>query len=65
MIRNSRTFARFVWFHIPLRIETESGKEEEVEVEGIVANGKERTEKLKVVHRVMAEKRMALDLIEA
>ena len=66
MIRNTRTFARFVWFHVPLRIENASGQEQDtIEVEGIVMNGKEKTEKLKVVNRVMAEKRMALDLVEA
>lgn len=60
MIRTSRTFARFVWYHVPLRLENETSNQS-----GAGDENKEKTEKLKVVRRVMAEKRMALDLIEA
>ena len=67
MIRTTRTFARLVWFHVPLRVDDGSDASSRSVVDvvgGIVSNGKEKNEKMKVVHRVMAEKRMALDLIE-
>ncbi|GJE97567.1 Bestrophin, RFP-TM, chloride channel-domain-containing protein [Phanerochaete sordida] len=62
VIRQSRTFARFIWYHVPLKIENEQNNGQEQTKED---KAKAKTEKLKVVQRVMAEKRMALDLIEA
>ncbi|KIP03186.1 hypothetical protein PHLGIDRAFT_253223 [Phlebiopsis gigantea 11061_1 CR5-6] len=67
VIRTTRTFARLVWYHVPLRVDdgsdTPSRSVADV-VGGMITNGKEKNEKMKVVHRVMAEKRMALGLIE-
>ncbi|EKM53790.1 uncharacterized protein PHACADRAFT_211435 [Phanerochaete carnosa HHB-10118-sp] len=62
VIRQSRTFARFVWYHVPLEIENVQKDGEEQNEE---QKAKVKKEKLKVMQRVMAEKRMALELIEA
>ena len=62
MIRHSRTLARFVWYHVPLRIENVQDSEEGQDEE---QKAKAKKEKQKAVHRIMAEKRMALELIEA
>ncbi|THU84170.1 UPF0187-domain-containing protein [Dendrothele bispora CBS 962.96] len=55
VIRNSRTIGRLVWFHVPPRL-TPKTKEEE-------ASGQMMRSTAELV-KVMAEKRMALDLIE-
>lgn len=55
VIRNSRAFGRLIWFHVPPRF---SGKTAE-ELQG--GRLKRSTQELE---NAMAEKRMALDLIE-
>jgi ion channel-forming bestrophin family protein len=49
VIRNARTMGRLIWFHVPPRLKAKS------------ENEKPTTEELA---KVMAEKRMALDLVE-
>ena len=59
IIRSSRTFARLVWYHVPLRMGPQASQKEERE------KGKERDEeRAREVRRLMAEKKMALELIE-
>ncbi|KAI0821257.1 Bestrophin, RFP-TM, chloride channel-domain-containing protein [Irpex lacteus] len=75
VIRTSRTFARLIWFHVPLSFSPpgsasshsgttnkDAGEEEEKEKER--ERERERKAREKEVHRIMAEKRMALDLVE-
>ena len=57
-MRTSRTLCRLIWFHIPLRLPTH------VSEESPEHDVKEK-ERSREVRRVMAEKRMALDLVEA
>lgn len=51
IVRNSRTFGRLLWFHVPLLLTPRSPSQPAV-------NDAE------VEERIMREKRMALDLIE-
>jgi putative membrane protein len=63
VIRTSRTLSRLIWFHVPLRLvpETKDVKKDEDDKETQVESNK-TAENAK---RVMIEKRMALDLVEA
>jgi putative membrane protein len=54
VIKNSRTLARLIWFHVPLRV-----------VPASASSGKSDVDLDMVAKQVMAEKRIALDLIEA
>ncbi|KAF9479416.1 UPF0187-domain-containing protein [Pholiota conissans] len=55
VIRNSRTLSRLIWFHVPPRLTPKTPEE--------IASGQvQRSEE--ELNRVMAEKLMALDLIE-
>ena len=69
VIRTSRTFARFVWFHIPLRY-TQPGTSAPIEQHqdgddsGLDKKQKELKSREKEIHRMMTEKHMALDMIE-
>ncbi|KAJ4501430.1 Bestrophin, RFP-TM, chloride channel-domain-containing protein [Lentinula lateritia] len=55
LIRNSRTMGRFVWYHVPPRLTPKTDAE--------IASGQLDRSHEELV-KVMAEKRMALDLIE-
>lgn len=55
VIRNSRTIGRLIWFHIPPRLTPKTSKETE---QGQVLRPAAE------LNKVMAEKRMALDLVE-
>ncbi len=52
--RTSRAFSRLIWIHIPLKIAAAQ----------IDATGKHADTEVSVARRVMAEKRVALDLVE-
>jgi putative membrane protein len=54
VIRNSRTLARLIWFHVPLRL-----------VPVATAAGKSDVDLATAAKQIMAEKRVAMDLIEA
>jgi len=54
-MRNSRTLGRLVWFHVPPRLTAKT--EEEIKTGQLQRSPEEQ-------NKVMAEKRMALDLIE-
>ena len=67
MIRTSRTCARLIWFHVPLSFSPPQSsdphgttKEGHTEID----QDEETAAREKEVRRVMAEKRMALDLVE-
>lgn len=67
VIRTSRTLGRLVWFHIPLRYSLPNAGDVHEHVnadEGSRSKQREMNAREKEVHRLMAEKRMALDLIE-
>ncbi|PPQ93138.1 hypothetical protein CVT25_003519 [Psilocybe cyanescens] len=55
VIRTSRTLGRLIWFHVPPRLSPKTPQE-------IQSGRLERTEQ--ELNKVMAEKRMALDLVE-
>lgn len=59
VIRTSRTLARIIWFHVPLRLgpNTKTG----IEVDGVVVEEEEDEE----AEVMMAEKMRALDLVQA
>lgn len=56
-MRATRTFARLVWFHVPLRLGPKPQNNSSTE-EVKPAN------KAEEIRRMMAEKRMALDLLQ-
>jgi ion channel-forming bestrophin family protein len=56
VVRNSRTMGRLIWFHVPPLLSPRTQKEKESG--GLLE--RERTE----LRKVMAEKRLALDLLE-
>ncbi|KAJ7590875.1 Bestrophin, RFP-TM, chloride channel-domain-containing protein [Mycena floridula] len=56
VIRNSRTLGRLIWFHTPPRLTPKTSKE--TELNQVIRPTQELV-------KVMAEKRMALDLVEA
>lgn len=64
VMRTSRTLSRFVWFHVPLRVMNDSAPKANDE-DTPEAKKKACKEKRRHVRRVMSEKRMALDLVEA
>jgi putative membrane protein len=53
IIKNSRTLSRLIWFHVPLRTKAASPTDAT------------DTNAAETAKQVMAEKRVALDLIEA
>jgi putative membrane protein len=53
IVKNSRTLSRLIWFHVPLRIKP------------VTANAPLDLDADEVAKQVMAEKRQALNLIEA
>ncbi|KAF9463986.1 Bestrophin, RFP-TM, chloride channel-domain-containing protein [Collybia nuda] len=55
VIRNSRTIGRFIWFHVPPRLSAKSPDE--------IATGRIKRSPQEMT-KVMAEKRVALDLVE-
>ena len=55
MVRNARGMSRIIWYHVPPRVSPRTPDEI---AEGISKRSKEE------MLKVMAEKRMALDLIE-
>ena len=55
MIRNARTLGRLVWFHVPPRLTPKTPEE---------TQSGECQRSIQEMNKVMAEKRMALDLIE-
>lgn len=55
VVRNARGMGRVIWFHVPARV---SPRTPEEVAEGVSKRSKEE------MLKVMAEKRMALDLIE-
>lgn len=62
-MRTSRTFGRLVWYHVPLRMgpppkRDDCGKP----LSANDVKGKENESR--EVHRLMAEKKMALELLE-
>ncbi|CAL1711817.1 unnamed protein product [Somion occarium] len=59
VMRTSRTFGRLIWFHVPLRAFNEDGSDASDDPHG------KKPEKARQVRRIMAEKRMALHLVEA
>jgi putative membrane protein len=63
VIRTSRTLSRLIWFHVPLRLvpETKDVKKDEDDKKAQAESNK-TAENAK---RVMIEKRMTLDLVEA
>ncbi|KAI0077244.1 UPF0187-domain-containing protein [Panus rudis PR-1116 ss-1] len=61
IMRSSRTFGRLIWFHVPLRPmistpDTDPGKTDK---------GKDQDKEIHELRHVMAEKYLALDLVEA
>ena len=54
LARTSRTFSRLIWIHVPLKIATAQ----------VDASGKQPDTGVAIARRVMAEKRVALDLLE-
>ncbi len=54
-MRNARSMGRLVWFHVPPRVSPKTPEE--------IASGQVNRSKQEMI-KVMAEKRMALDLIE-
>jgi predicted membrane chloride channel (bestrophin family) len=54
IVRNSRTLSRLIWFHVPARLSPKTPEE--------VQSGQPQRS-AQEVNKVMAEKRMALDLI--
>jgi ion channel-forming bestrophin family protein len=54
LIRNARTLSRLIWFHVPLRL-----------VPPLANGGKPSADAEEAAKQVMAEKRVALDLVEA
>ncbi|KAI0685218.1 Bestrophin, RFP-TM, chloride channel-domain-containing protein [Cytidiella melzeri] len=69
VMRTSRTFARLVWFHVPLSLLPPGAPDPHSQARGDkrteAEKAREEKAREKEVHRLMAEKRMALDLIEA
>lgn len=59
-MRTSRTFARLIWFHVPMKTGTVHDDLTTSDDDRKVRKGRKRE-----VRRTMAEKRMALDLVEA
>lgn len=55
VIRNTRTLSRLIWFHFPLRLTPKTAEE--------IASGKVNRP-VSEMKKVMAEKRMAMDVIE-
>lgn len=55
VIRNARGMGRVIWFHVPPRMSPRTPEE--------IAEGKSQRNKEEML-KVMAEKRMALDLVE-
>jgi len=55
VVRNARTLSRLIWFHVPLRLTPKTAEE--------MASGKVNRP-VSELNKVMAEKRMAMDLIE-
>ncbi|KAM5545287.1 hypothetical protein V8D89_001398 [Ganoderma adspersum] len=54
MAKTSRAFSRLIWIHVPLKIAPAQ----------IDANGKHADTEVSIARRIMAEKRVALDLLE-
>ena len=54
MAKTSRAFSRLIWIHVPLKIAPAR----------IDANGKHADTEVAIARRIMAEKRVALDLLE-
>ena len=52
--KTSRAFSRLIWIHVPLKIAPAR----------IDANGKHADTEVAIARRIMAEKRVALDLLE-
>ena len=59
-MRSSRTFARLIWFHVPMKTGTVHDDPTTTDDDLKFKKGRRRE-----VRRIMAEKRMALDLVEA
>jgi putative membrane protein len=57
LMRNSRTLSRLIWFHVPLRLVPVGTTPKEGDPPALDPDAASK--------QVMAEKRMALDLIEA
>jgi len=55
VVRNARTLSRLIWFHVPLRLTPKTADE--------ISSGKVNRP-VSELNKVMAEKRMAMDLIE-
>ena len=55
VVRNARTLSRLIWFHVPLRLTPKTAEE--------TASGKVNRP-VSELNKIMAEKRMAMDLIE-
>ena len=60
VIRTSRAFGRLAWLHVPLRMSSAKRDEQEKAADDVKGKAKETRE----VHRLMAEKKMALELLE-
>ncbi|KAL4246288.1 Voltage-dependent anion channel-forming protein YneE/VCCN1/2-like protein [Abortiporus biennis] len=60
IMRTSRSFGRLIWFHVPLRLSPKSNNS--INTDQSTTTVKERSEEVK---QTMAEKRMALDMVEA
>lgn len=60
VMRNSRTFTRLAWFHVPLRLTPRTQEETDKYMRGETLPLRPKKE----VQTVMKEKRMALDLID-
>lgn len=56
VIRNSRTIGRLIWFHVPPRLSAKTPEE--------LATGQTQRSTQELT-KVMTEKRIALDLVEA
>lgn len=63
-MRTSRTFARLAWYHVPLRMGPQTKKDDAKPTDDKGKEKEKEEEKAREVHRLMAEKRMALELIE-
>lgn len=57
-MRATRTFARLIWFHVPLRLGPK------VQSSSATSGDASTTSKLEV-KRIMSEKQLALDLLQA
>ena len=64
-MRTSRTMARLVWYHTPLRFGPPQKKDEGAKAANAEAGKEKDDEKEHEMRRAMAEKKIALELIEA